>query len=134
MCPLLGVGVGMGQHYKPSVVGGSTSKYKLGKGVAEEMTDLPKNCPAPPPPHSQLIDNDWPLRFDRIQMHVGNLRYLLQCFNIANNFKNDKTVILTHLAYIANGKKSCSHWADLRDANCRRFMTSSFPSSLFPWR
>ena len=27
-------------------------------------------------------------------------------------------------------KSTTIHWAELRDANCRRFMTSSFPPSL----
>ena len=54
-------GGGGGQHYKPSVVWGGggllRNKNLAGGGVAEEMTGLPKNCPAPP----QLINNDRPL-------------------------------------------------------------------------
>ena len=51
------MGGGGGQHYKPSIVGGRVDceiKIWQGGGVAEEMTGLPKNCPAPPP----LINND----------------------------------------------------------------------------
>ena len=49
---------GGGQHYKPSVVGeGRLRNKNLAGGVDEEMTGLPKHCPAP-----QLIINDQPLR------------------------------------------------------------------------
>ena len=42
------LGGGGGQHYKPSVVGGGGLRNKkLAGGVDEEMTGLPKNCPAP---------------------------------------------------------------------------------------
>ena len=48
----LGGGGGRGQHYKPSVGGGGRLRNKYlaggGGGVAEEMTGLPSNCPAPP--------------------------------------------------------------------------------------
>ena len=42
---------GGGQHYKPSVVGGGgrLRNKNLAGGVAEEMTGLPKHCPAPAP-------------------------------------------------------------------------------------
>ena len=43
---------GGGQHYKPSVVGGRGGRLqnkKLAGGVAEEMTGVSKNYPAPPP-------------------------------------------------------------------------------------
>ena len=44
-------------------------------------------------------------------------------------------LILTHLACIANAKKNVFysatiHWAEMRDAILRRFMTSSFPSTM----
>ena len=48
------------------------------------------------------------------------------------------TILTIQQAYITNGTESCfilltNHWAKLCDTNCRCFMTSSFPSSMFPW-
>ena len=42
-------GGGGGQHYNPSVVrGGVKFQIQIGAGrVTKEMTDVPKNCPAP---------------------------------------------------------------------------------------
>ena len=55
-----------GQHYNPSIVRGVDFEIKIGQGGGGRRRNhrfTKKKCPVTPSPLSQLINNDWPLKY-----------------------------------------------------------------------